>query len=54
MRAVAHRVMVMKSGRIVAASDTLDVLRAPSLPYTQSLLAASMQLPEPDHNEAVA
>ena len=54
MRAMAHRVVVMKSGRIVEAGDTLDVLSAPSHPYTQSLLAASMQIPEPDPNEAVA
>ncbi|MFM0247251.1 ABC transporter ATP-binding protein [Paraburkholderia sediminicola] len=42
MRAMAHRVIVMKSGRIVEAGDTLDVLRAPSHPYTQSLLASSL------------
>ena len=42
MRAMAHRVIVMKSGRIVEAGDTLDVLHAPSHPYTQSLLAASI------------
>jgi microcin C transport system ATP-binding protein len=42
MRAMAHRVIVMKSGRIVEAGHTLDVLRAPSHPYTQSLLASSL------------
>ncbi|MFL9950616.1 dipeptide ABC transporter ATP-binding protein [Paraburkholderia agricolaris] len=42
MRAMAHRVIVMKSGRIVEAGDTLDVLHAPSHPYTQSLLASSL------------
>ncbi|ASL42816.1 Glutathione import ATP-binding protein GsiA [Burkholderia sp. AD24] len=47
MRAMAHRVIVMKSGRIVEAGDTLDVLHAPSHPYTQSLLASSMIVPEP-------
>ncbi|MGF6775268.1 ABC transporter ATP-binding protein [Paraburkholderia sp. GAS334] len=46
MRAMAHRVIVMKSGRIVEAGDTLDVLNAPSHPYTQSLLAASMLAPQ--------
>ncbi|MGN6317411.1 ABC transporter ATP-binding protein [Trinickia sp.] len=40
MRAMAHRVVVMKSGRIVEAGETLDVLHSPSHPYTQSLLAA--------------
>jgi microcin C transport system ATP-binding protein len=53
MRAMAHRVVVMKSGRIVESGDTLDVLHAPSHPYTQSLLAASMQTPEADQNEAI-
>ncbi|WP_345813634.1 dipeptide ABC transporter ATP-binding protein [Paraburkholderia sp. PREW-6R] len=42
MRAMAHRVIVMKSGRIVEAGDTLDVLHAPSHPYTQALLASSL------------
>jgi microcin C transport system ATP-binding protein len=45
MRAMSHRVIVMKSGRIVEAGDTLDVLRAPAHPYTRSLLAASIQTP---------
>ncbi len=54
MRAMAHRVVVMKSGRIVESGDTLDVLHAPTHPYTQSLLAASMQMPEADANEAIA
>jgi microcin C transport system ATP-binding protein len=42
MRAMAHRVIVMKSGRIVETGDTLGVLRTPSHPYTQSLLASSL------------
>ncbi|MDR6204276.1 ABC transporter ATP-binding protein [Paraburkholderia graminis] len=52
MRAVAHRVIVMKSGRVVESGDTLDVLRAPSHPYTRSLLASSLlsPLPEPTPN----
>ncbi|MGV2288225.1 dipeptide ABC transporter ATP-binding protein [Trinickia sp. YCB016] len=54
MRAMAHRVIVMKSGRIVEAGDTLDVLRAPAHPYTQALLAASMQAPAPDAREEYA
>ncbi|AIO69410.1 ABC transporter ATP-binding protein [Burkholderia oklahomensis] len=45
MRAMAHRVIVMKEGRVVEAGDTLDVLDAPSHPYTQSLLASSMLTP---------
>ncbi|HEY3599212.1 MAG TPA: ABC transporter ATP-binding protein, partial [Paraburkholderia sp.] len=42
MRAMAHRIVVMKSGRIVESGDTLEVLQKPSHPYTQSLLGASM------------
>ncbi|SMF99058.1 ABC transporter ATP-binding protein [Burkholderia singularis] len=45
MRAMAHRVIVMKAGRVVEAGNTLDVLHAPSHPYTQSLLASSMLAP---------
>jgi microcin C transport system ATP-binding protein len=54
MRAMAHRVIVMKSGRIVEAGDTLEVLRAPTHPYTQALLAASMQTPAQDAREEIA
>lgn len=42
MRAMAHRVMVMKEGRVVESGTTEAVLSAPSHPYTQSLLEASM------------
>ncbi|AOR72852.1 microcin ABC transporter ATP-binding protein [Burkholderia stabilis] len=46
MRAMAHRVIVMKAGRVVEEGETLDVLHAPSHPYTQALLASSMLTPE--------
>jgi len=42
MRAMAHRVAVMKSGRIVEMGDTMAVLQAPVHAYTQALLAASI------------
>jgi len=42
MRAMAHRVAVMKAGRIVEMGDTMNVLQAPAHPYTQALLAASI------------
>ncbi|HEY3599462.1 MAG TPA: dipeptide ABC transporter ATP-binding protein [Paraburkholderia sp.] len=45
MRAMAHRIVVMKSGRIVESGETLEVLQKPSHPYTQSLLGASMLVP---------
>jgi microcin C transport system ATP-binding protein len=54
MKAMAHRVIVMKSGRIVEAGDTMDVLHAPSHPYTQSLLASSLMVPQADVQEKIA
>ncbi|RKP59313.1 ABC transporter ATP-binding protein [Pararobbsia silviterrae] len=42
MRAMAHRIIVMKSGRIVEAGDALDILTRPADPYTQALLNASL------------
>ncbi|WP_233809962.1 ABC transporter ATP-binding protein [Paraburkholderia sp. HP33-1] len=54
MRAMAHRVVVMKAGRIVEAGDALDVLRTPAHPYTQALLAASMQVTQTGAREELA
>jgi microcin C transport system ATP-binding protein len=54
MKAMAHRVIVMKSGRIVEAGDTMEVLHAPSHPYTQSLLASSMMTPVSASQEKIA
>jgi microcin C transport system ATP-binding protein len=42
MRAMAHRVIVMKGGKVIESGDTMQVLSAPSHAYTQALLAASM------------
>jgi microcin C transport system ATP-binding protein len=41
IRAMAHRVMVMKDGKVVESGRTEDVLSSPSQPYTQRLLAAA-------------
>jgi len=41
IRAMAHRVMVMKDGKVVESGATEDVLSNPSQPYTQRLLAAA-------------
>jgi len=41
IRAMAHRVIVMKSGEVVEAGDTEVVLEAPQHPYTRKLMAAS-------------
>jgi len=41
IRAMAHRVMVMKDGKVVESGATEEVLSNPSQPYTQRLLAAA-------------
>ena len=53
--AVQHGAPVGRPGeRIVEQGDTLDVLHAPTHPYTQALLASSMMQPEPQLNEKIA
>ena len=41
IRAMAHRVVVMKDGAIVEAGEALAVLEQPREPYTRQLMAAS-------------
>jgi len=41
IRAVAHRVVVMKDGRIVESGDTASIMANPAHPYTRELLAAA-------------
>jgi len=41
IRAVAHRIIVMKDGRIVESGATETVLGAPAHEYTRELLAAA-------------
>jgi microcin C transport system ATP-binding protein len=41
IRAMAHRVMVMKDGRVVESGTTEEVLSNPTQPYTKRLLAAA-------------
>ncbi|MDB5763154.1 MAG: transporter ATP-binding protein [Herminiimonas sp.] len=41
IRAMAHRVMVMKDGKVVESGVTESVLSNPTQPYTRRLLAAS-------------
>jgi len=40
VRALAHRILVMKSGDVVEMGDAAQVFDAPAHPYTQSLLRA--------------
>jgi microcin C transport system ATP-binding protein len=40
VRALAHRILVMKSGDVVEMGDAAQVFDAPAHPYTQSLLQA--------------
>jgi microcin C transport system ATP-binding protein len=41
IRAMSHRVMVMKDGDVVEESETLALFDAPRHPYTRELLAAA-------------
>ncbi|MGD9944544.1 MAG: ABC transporter ATP-binding protein [Burkholderiaceae bacterium] len=43
VRAMSHRVIVMKDGEIVEAGETESVFAAPREVYTQTLLAASLE-----------
>jgi microcin C transport system ATP-binding protein len=47
VRAMSHKVMVMKQGDVVEAGDSEDVFANPSHPYTQALLSAAL-----DHRTA--
>jgi microcin C transport system ATP-binding protein len=40
IRAVAHRILVMKDGVVVEQGETEALLKAPQMPYTQTLLQA--------------
>jgi microcin C transport system ATP-binding protein len=42
IRAMAHRVMVMKEGRLIEAGFTEDLFRQPENDYTRTLLSASL------------
>jgi microcin C transport system ATP-binding protein len=42
VRAVSHRVLVMKDGRVVESGDTETVFRAPQHPYSRRLLEAAL------------
>ena len=42
IRAMAHRVMVMKDGRLIEAGQTEDLFKQPKNDYTRTLLSASL------------
>ncbi|PZN95708.1 MAG: microcin ABC transporter ATP-binding protein [Hyphomicrobiales bacterium] len=44
VRAMAHRVLVMQSGKIVEEGPAEDIFSQPREPYTQALLAAALNL----------
>lgn len=47
VRAISHRVMVMKEGKVVEEGATEDIFSAPKTPYTQSLIKAAFDLELP-------
>ena len=44
VRALAHRIMVMKDGRFVEAGETEQVVSSPQAPYTRALMEAAFEL----------
>jgi microcin C transport system ATP-binding protein len=49
IRAMSHRVVVMKDGKVVEEGDTEVVLASPSHPYTCKLMAAASLIPSRDN-----
>ena len=43
VRALCHRVVIMKDGRIVEQGSTADIFRSPVQEYTRTLLAAALE-----------
>ena len=48
VRALSHRIMVMKRGDVVEAGEARQVFDAPSHPYTRALMAAAFDLEASD------
>jgi len=42
VRAISHRVMVMKDGRVVEQGETETLFRQPAQEYTRQLLTAAL------------
>jgi microcin C transport system ATP-binding protein len=47
VRALAHRLIVMRSGRVVEQGQTEDIFARPREPYTRQLLSAAFELAAP-------
>jgi len=50
VRAVAHRVAVMRNGRILESGGMAGVMERPLHPYTQALLSAA-PVPDPSQRD---
>jgi len=44
VRAMAHRIIVLKDGRVVEEGEAETVVGAPQQPYTRALMAAAFDL----------
>ena len=42
VRAISHRVLVMKEGEIIEQGETSELFNAPKHPYTQILLSSAL------------
>lgn len=49
VRALCHRVVIMKDGRIVEQGQTDQIFRHPQESYTRALLAAALEVPHEEH-----
>ena len=43
IKAISHHIMVIKNGEVVEHAEAEDVLQRPTHPYTQKLLAATLE-----------
>ena len=53
VRAMAHRIIVLKDGRVVEEGEAEQILAAPRESYTRALMAAAFDLRATGHAEAV-
>ncbi|WP_439595435.1 ABC transporter ATP-binding protein [Falsiroseomonas sp.] len=53
VRALAHRIVVLKDGRVVEEGEAQAVVEAPQQPYTRALMAAAFNLTTAGHEGVV-